>query len=402
MKSSVESYATPETSIDSLMDDHPAQSFSDYDHVTWYVSNAKQVSSYFCARFGFREIAYRGLETGSKDIASHVVQLGATVMVFTSALRARASLPQNTALVQEIHDHVTSHGDAVKDVAFACEDVDGVFQAALQGGAQMVYGPHVHSDKLGKVHTATIKALGDVTHTFINRTSYKASFLPGFSEPLTMQPYIDTLLGDTGIHRLDHCVSNQGWNEMDEACKFYEQALGFHKFWSVDDKQVCTEFSALRSTVMASRNNRIKMPVNEPAEGVRRSQVEEFVDFNNGPGIQHLAFQTDNIIETITNLRQRGVDFIKIPRTYYDILHEHLSHSTVNIREDLQVLQDLDILVDFDDNGYLLQLFSKPLSDRPTVFIEIIQRENFDGFGAGNFKSLFESIEQDQSLRGTL
>lgn len=395
------SLITPETSYDSastLFD-----SVTGYDHVTWYVSNAKQAAAFYCIRFGFQEIAYQGLETGSKDICSHVVRKDGIVMVFKSALRARASLPENESLVRDIHNHIESHGDAVKDVAFLVDDVPGVYEAAMEGNAKPIMSPRVLSDMHGQVVLATIQAIGDGTHTLIDRRNYNPiKFLPGFDQPRQMQPYIESLLGDSGIRVIDHCVANQGWNQMDLACEFYEQALGFHKFWSVDDKQICTDFSALRSTVMASANELVKMPVNEPAQGKKKSQIEEFIEFNNGPGIQHLALLTNNIIESITNLRQRGVEFIQIPSSYYTILRERLSHSSVSVKEDLRVLQDLDILIDFDDNGYLLQLFTKPITDRPTIFLEIIQRENFDGFGAGNFKALFESIEQEQMARGTL
>lgn len=395
------SLITPETSFDSTST--LFHSVTGYDHVTWYVSNAKQAAAFYCVRFGFKEIAFQGLETGSKDICSHVVRKDGIVMVFKSALRAKASLPENESLVEDIHNHVSSHGDAVKDVAFLVDDVVGVFEAAMQGNAKSILAPRVLSDTNGEVRLATIQAIGDGTHTLIDRRNYSPmKFLPGYDHPRQEQPYIESLINDSGIHTIDHCVANQGWDQMDTACEFYEHALGFHKFWSVDDKQICTEFSALRSTVMASANEFVKMPINEPAEGKKKSQIEEFIEFNNGPGIQHLALQTDNIINSITNLRQRGVEFIQIPPSYYNILRKRLSHSKVNIKEDLRALQELNILIDFDDNGYLLQLFTKPLTDRPTVFIEIIQRENFDGFGAGNFKALFESIEQEQMARGTL
>lgn len=332
-------------------------------------------------------------------------------MVFTCALRSKASLTENEQLVRDIHEHVSRHGDAVRDVAFACDGVEVVYSAAVEGGAISHAPPCTLSDRFGTVTTATIGSYGDTVHTLINRSEYRGAFLPGFisSEDLTSMrkarttvDAIDTIAGPPGLTLLDHCVGNQGWNQMEDICKFYEKALGFHKFWSVDDKTISTEWSALFSTVMASENEKVKMPINQPAVGKKRSQIEEFVQFYDGPGVQHLALLTPNIIATVRNLRKRGVDFIDVPNTYYDTLRQRLSGSKIHVKEDLQTLEELDILVDFDDGGYLLQLFTKPLMDRPTVFIEIIQRENFDGFGAGNFRSLFEAIERDQAMRGTL
>lgn len=400
---------TPESSIEDVgssvfnIDTSSSDIYSGYDHVTWYVSNAKQTAHYYSSNFGFKPIAYRGLETGSRDISSHVVRKGQITFVFVSALRETASLPENKAFVTEIHQHVSKHGDAVKDVAFRVDNATMVYYAAVKQGIESITAPKVVSDTHGEVTVATIKAIGDTTHTLVERSKYAENlFLPGYASVEANESHLESILGDTGIHRIDHCVANQDWNEMAAACEYYEKALGFHKFWSVDDKQVFTEYSALRSTVMASPSNLIKMPINEPAEGKKRSQIEEFIEFNTGPGIQHIALLTDNIIESISTMKKRGVDFIQIPSSYYDVLNQKLSMSSVNIKEDLRTLRSLNILVDFDENGYLLQLFTKPLSDRPTLFIEIIQRENFDGFGAGNFKSLFESIERDQQLRNTL
>lgn len=406
--SSTADLITPESSIEntdsSVINLNAASDiFGGYDHVTWYVSNAKQTAYYYCANFGFKPVAYRGLETGSRDISSHVIRKGQITFLFISALREKASLPENRDLVDEIHQHVSKHGDAVKDVAFSVDNAAMVYYAATKRGIQGITNPKVVSDTHGEVTIATVKATGDTTHTLVERHKYAEHlFLPGYAAVEAKDSALDSIVGDTYIYRIDHCVSNQGWNEMEQACEYYEKALGFHKFWSVDDKQIFTEYSALRSTVMASSSDLIKMPVNEPAEGKKRSQIEEFIEFNSGPGIQHIALLTDNIIGSISNMNKRGVEFIQIPSSYYDVLRQRLSTSAVQIKEDLETLQSLNILVDFDDNGYLLQLFTKPLNDRPTLFIEIIQRENFDGFGAGNFKSLFESIERDQLLRNTL
>lgn len=375
---------------------------TDYDYVTWYVSNAKHVAVYFCNRFGFKPFAYRGPENGSKDIVSHVIKKNDIVMNITCAIRAEASYPPNKSLVKEIHDFVASHGDSVKDIAFVVDDVKKTYDKAMAANAIPVHKPKIHKDKYGSVSWATIKACGDTSHTLLNRTHYpNTRFLPGYMLIDGPQPIVDTQFGDSGLIEIDHCVSNQGWEEMASACKFYEEALGFHQFWSVDETQICTKNTSLKSTVMASSNEKIKMPVNEPGKGKMKSQIEEFIEYNNGPGFQHLAYRTENIIQTVEILQNRGVEFIKTPDRYYQILKKRLDKSKTTISEDLDRLKELNILVDFDERGYLLQLFTRPLTDRPTFFIEIIQRENHNGFGAGNFLALFESIERDQIARGT-
>lgn len=388
----------------------PAHNFNGYDHVTWYVGNAKQAAAYYNTHFGFHPIAYRGLETGSRYVASYVVGNGAVRFVFSSPLRSAAHLPDDDAatpadraLLREMHAHLEKHGDAVKDVAFEVDNVDGVFASALAGGAVPVQRPTTLSDPVhGTVRTAVIRTYGDTTHTLVSRESYTGPFLPGFRAAAPSPSTIP--LPSVPLAHIDHCVGNQDWDEMRAACALYESALGFHRFWSVDDSQIATEFSALNSIVMASANNAVKMPINEPAPGKKRSQIEEYVLFNSGPGVQHIALRTPDIIATVTAMRARGVEFIQVPATYYDTMRRRLKteRREWELKEDLEVIERLNILIDYDERGYLLQLFTKPLMDRPTVFVEIIQRNDFEGFGAGNFKSLFEAIEREQEERGNL
>ena len=388
----------------------PPTNFVGYDHVTWWVGNAKQAASYYTTLFDFKIIAYRGLETGSRYLASYVVANNDIRLVFTSPLRSLAHLPADEPispseleLLRDIHAHLERHGDAVKDVAFEVDNVEGVYHKAVAEGAVAVQEPRVTKDaEHGSVLTASICTYGDTTHTLISRGSYTGPFLPGYravhKKPSSLSaPAVP-------LARIDHCVGNQSWNEMESACAFYEQCLSFHRFWSVDDSQISTEFSALNSIVMASPNNLVKMPINEPAPGKKKSQIEEFVTFNSGAGVQHIALLTPDILTAVSALRARGVDFIEVPPVYYDTMRQRLKTEKRNweLREDLDAIQRLNILIDYDEGGYLLQLFTKPLMDRPTVFIEIIQRNDFEGFGAGNFKSLFEAIEREQAERGNL
>lgn len=289
----------------------------------------------------------------------------------------------------------------MKDVAFEVDDVHAVYENAMNNGAESVLPPHLDSSDDGDVLSASIRTYGDTTHTFITRTTYTGAFLPGYRASTIKDP-VNAYLPPINLEAIDHCVGNQDWDEMDEACSFYERCLGFHRFWSVDDKDICTDFSALKSVVMSSANDVVKMPINEPATGKKKSQIEEYVDFYNGPGVQHIALRTPNIIEAVTNLKARGVEFISVPETYYESMRMRLKQAGGKLNESFETIQRLNILIDFDEGGYLLQLFTKPLMDRPTVFLEIIQRNNFDGFGAGNFKSLFEAIEREQELRGNL
>ncbi|KAK9779416.1 putative 4-hydroxyphenylpyruvate dioxygenase [Seiridium cardinale] len=384
--------------------------FQGYDHVTWWVGNAKQAATYYNTLFGFKTIAYKGLETGSRYFTSYVVENGDVRFVFTSPIRSYAHLPKDEpiskeehSLLEEMHAHLERHGDAVKDVAFEVDDVDAVYNRAIAGDARSVQEPLTHHDKqYGSVKTAVICTYGDTTHTLISRDSYTGPFLPGFRAAKPTTGSVEA--PPTNLARIDHCVGNQDWNEMVKACAFYEQCLQFHRFWSVDDSQISTEFSALNSIVMSSANNMVKMPINEPAPGKKKSQIEEYVVFNSGAGVQHIALLTDDIIHTVAAMRARGVEFINVPPTYYETIRERLrtEKRVWELKEDLDTIERLNILIDYDEQGYLLQLFTKPLMDRPTVFIEIIQRHSFEGFGAGNFKSLFEAIEREQAERGNL
>ncbi|KAL1976205.1 hypothetical protein VTN31DRAFT_2487 [Thermomyces dupontii] len=383
-------------------------SYRGYDHVHWYVGNAKQAASYYITRMGFKLIAYRGLETGCRSVCSHVVRNGDITFVLTSPLRSLnpeklAQLPpEEQDLVREIHAHLEKHGDGVKDVAFQVDSVDAVFSAAAANGARIVSEPKTLSDEHGEVKVATIRTYGDTTHTLVERSAYRGTFLPGYRSEVDSVDPISKILPDVKLRRIDHCVGNQDWDEMERACEYYEKVLGFHRFWSVDDKQICTEFSALKSIVMSSDNDIVKMPINEPAHGKKKSQIEEYVDFYDGPGVQHIALLTDDIISAISNLRARGMEFVSVPPTYYEDMWKRLKKAGMMPKEDWEEIKRLNLLIDFDEGGYLLQLFTKHLMDRPTVFIEIIQRHNFSGFGAGNFKALFEAIEREQALRGNL
>ncbi|KAI1799333.1 4-hydroxyphenylpyruvate dioxygenase [Daldinia bambusicola] len=384
--------------------------FQGYDHVTWWVGNAKQAASYYTTLFGFETVAYRGLETGSRYFTSHVVACGDIRFVFTSPVRSYAYLPKDEPITEderkqlkEMHDHLERHGDAVRDVAFEVDSVEGVYNHAISQGAVSVQPPTLQLDKQhGDVLTAVIRTYGDTTHTLISRGNYKGPFLPGFQA--RSSPPSSTSLPRVNLARIDHCVGNQSWDDMAAACDFYERCLSFHRFWSVDDSQICTEFSALRSIVMSSANDLVKMPINEPAPGKKKSQIEEFVVFNSGPGVQHVALLTPDIVSAVSAMRARGVEFIAVPDTYYETMRERLraEKRAWELQEEFETLQRLNILIDYDEGGYLLQLFTKPLMDRPTVFVEIIQRRDFDGFGAGNFKSLFEAIEREQAQRGNL
>jgi len=380
--------------------------YKGYHHVHWYVGNAKQAAAFYVSRMGFERVAYRGLETGSRAIASHVVRNGNVTFVLTSPLRCLEQKSRFSAedekLLEEIHAHQERHGDAVKDVAFEVDNLDAIYSSAIAAGGESVAEPHTVSDDNGSVRLATIKTYGDTTHTLIEKKDYKGIFLPGYRAETGGNDSLSKFLPEVKLEVIDHCVGNQDWNEMENACDYYEKVLGFHRFWSVDDKDICTEYSALKSIVMSSPNAVVKMPINEPAKGKKASQIEEYVDFYGGAGVQHIALRTNNIINAITNLKARGVEFIKVPETYYDAMKLRLKKAGMNLNEDFEVLKSLDILIDFDEGGYLLQLFTKHLMDRPTVFIEIIQRNNFEGFGAGNFKSLFEAIEREQELRGNL
>jgi len=369
--------------------------FIRFDHIEWWVGNAKQAASFYCARLGFQPLAYKGLETGSRKVACHAVIQGTATFVFKSAYEPDST--ESTVMGA----HLVKHGDGVKDVAFTVEDLDGIVQKAKEKGAKIVRDIWSESDEGGTVRFATVQTYGDTTHTLVERGDYNGVFLPGYKQPPN-EDCLLKLLPECLAHHIDHVVGNQPDLTMEDAVAWYEKNLMFHRFWSVDDTQMHTEYSALRSTVMANYEETIKMPLNEPAEGKKKSQIQEYVDYYGSAGVQHIAIRTENIIEAITALKARGTQFLNIPDTYYKELRKRLVNSPVQVKEDMDMIQKLKLLIDYDDNGYLLQIFTQPLQDRPTVFIEIIQRRNHQGFGAGNFKALFESIEIDQGRRGNL
>lgn len=354
--------------------------FAGYDHIQFWVANAKQVAQWYCLRFGFEYLAYRGLETGSRDVATHVVRQNKIIFAFSSPLNPVDS---------EMGRRIAMKGDAAKDVAFGVVDCRAIYAKAIERGAVSIMEPKEESDEFGRVITATIKTYGDTVHTFVQRGEYKGAFLPGFKALTKIDP-LATLLPQPGLNFIDHIVGNQGDLEMVDACNWYEKVLNFHRFWSVDDKQMHSEFSALRSIVMTDFDEVIKMPINEPAPGKRKSQIQEFVEYHGGAGVQHIALNTDNILTALPNLRARGMEFLTVPEAYYDDVKRRLAKSPVKVKEDIDELKKLCILIDFDDQGYLLQIFTKPVEDRPTLFYEVIQRNNHTGFGAGNFRALFE------------
>ncbi|XP_076288742.1 4-hydroxyphenylpyruvate dioxygenase [Lasioglossum baleicum] len=365
--------------------------FLSFDHVTFWVGNAKQAAGYYCSRMGFVPLCYRSLETGSREIASHAVKQNKIIFVFESAYK-----PDNG----EIGRHVLRHGDGVRDIAFNVEDIDTIVKIAKERGAKIIRDVWEEKDEHGVVRFATIKTYGDTHHTLVDRSKYKGFFLPGFQR-LPEDKSIKNL-PKVGLNFVDHIVGNQPEKQMEPVAKWYEECLQFHRFWSVDDTQLHTEFSALRSIVMTNWEETVKMPINEPAVGKKRSQIQEYVEYYGGAGVQHIALNTDNIIQAIQNLQARGMEFLDVPDSYYDTLRSRLKSSGVKILEDLNTLQKLRILIDYDEDGYLLQIFTKNMQDRPTLFIEVIQRRNHNGFGAGNFQALFEAIEMEQARRGNL
>lgn len=293
------------------------------------------------------------------------------------------------------------HGDGVRDVAFEVENSTAVYENAIKNGAASIRPPTRLEDESGFVIVSSVKTYGDTTHTFIERTNYKGLFLPGFKAHYHKEALND-ILNPIKFEKVDHIVGNQPDLKMEEAVKFYEKCLGWHRFWSIDDKTLHTEYSSLRSIVVSDYDENVKMPINEPANGKRKSQIQEYVDYYHGAGVQHIALKTETIIETVENMRQRGIEFLNIPDTYYDNLRKNLPDMNITVSEDIDMLQKNKILIDYDDKGYLLQIFTKPVEDRPTLFFEVIQRRNHQGFGAGNFKSLFVSIEEEQNKRGNL
>jgi 4-hydroxyphenylpyruvate dioxygenase len=353
------------------------------DYVEFYVGNAKQASHYYRTAFGFQLVGYRGPETGTREQASYLMQQNKVRLILTSALS-----PDHPAGA-----HVALHGDGVRDIALWVDNAREAFDVAVERGAQPVQRPTVLKDESGEVVIAAIQTYGDTIHSLVERRNYRGGFLPGFQ---TITPRYNP--PPVGLQYVDHCVGNVELGAMNKWVKFYEDVMGFRNLISFDDKDISTEYSSLMSKVVASGNDRIKFPINEPAKGRKKSQIDEYLEFYRGPGVQHLAIATDNIVQTVTMLRDRGVEFLQVPKTYYDTVQERVGR----IDEKLGQLKELGILVDRDDEGYLLQIFSKPVQDRPTLFYEIIQRKGAKSFGKGNFKALFEAIEREQAARGNL
>ncbi|HEX5154437.1 MAG TPA: 4-hydroxyphenylpyruvate dioxygenase [Parafilimonas sp.] len=353
------------------------------DYVEFYVGNAKQAAHFYKTAFGFQSLAYAGPETGVKEKASYAIRQNKLTFVLTTPLK------KNSLIAQHIHQH----GDGIKALALRVNDAHDAWMQTTKRGAVSYMEPEILHDEYGDVVMSGIKTYGDTVHLFIERKNYSGAFIPGYSAwENEYNP------ASTGLQYVDHCVGNVGWHQMNKWVKFYEDVMGFKNILSFDDADISTEYSALMSKVMSNGNGYVKFPINEPAEGKKKSQVEEYLEFYNGEGVQHVAMATDNIVETVTQLKSRGIEFLRVPSTYYDDLEERVG----KIDEDMQPLKELGILVDRDNEGYLLQIFTKPVEDRPTLFFEIIQRKGAKSFGKGNFKALFEAIEREQALRGNL
>ena len=353
------------------------------DYVEFYVGNAKQAAHFYKTAFGFQSLAYSGPETGTKEKASYVMRQNKLTFVLTTPLRSN----------NPITEHIHKHGDGVKVLALKVEDATSAWEETTKRGGKSYLKPTTLTDDDGEVVMSGIHTYGDTVHLFIERGNYRGVFMPGFRK--WESPYNPP---ETGLLYVDHCVGNVGWNQMNPWVKFYEEVMGFRNILTFDDKDISTEYSALMSKVMSNGNGFVKFPINEPAEGKKKSQVEEYLDFYNGEGVQHVAVATNDIVKTVTDLQKRGVEFLKIPDSYYETVLDRVG----KIDEDLEPLQRLGILIDRDEEGYLLQIFSKPVEDRPTLFFEIIQRKGAKSFGKGNFKALFEALEKEQDARGNL
>jgi 4-hydroxyphenylpyruvate dioxygenase len=353
------------------------------DYVEFYVGNAKQAAHFYKTAFGFQSLAYAGPETGMKDRVSYVVRQHKLTFMFTTPLRGGNPMA----------DHIYKHGDGVKNLSLRVTDAASAWEETTKRGARSFMQPLKMQDEFGEVVMSGIHTYGDTVHLFIERKNYNGPFMPGYRKwESTYNPT------DTGLLYVDHCVGNVGWNQMNPWVKFYEEVMGFRNILSFDDEDISTEYSALMSKVMSSGNGFVKFPINEPAEGKKKSQVEEYLEFYDGEGVQHVALATNDIVASVRELMSRGIEFLKVPSTYYDDLLDRVG----KIDEDMEPLKELGILVDRDEEGYLLQLFTKPVEDRPTLFFEIIQRKGAKSFGKGNFKALFEAIEREQELRGNL
>jgi 4-hydroxyphenylpyruvate dioxygenase len=357
------------------------------DYVEFYVGNAKQAAYFYRSAFGMGLTAYRGPETGTRDCASWLLQQGKIRLVFTTALT-----PEHP-----VAEHVRLHGDGVRDIALWVDDSESAYRETTRRGARGVREPETLRDEQGEVRISAIAIYGDTIHSFVERRNYRGAFLPGFV-PIDHGEGVDSVARPVGLKYIDHMVGNVGWGAMNTWVDFYRDVMGFRLYQHFDDKDISTEYSALMSKVMSNGNERVKFPINEPAEGKRKSQIEEYLDFYSGPGVQHIAMATDNIIDTVTRLRDQGIEFLRVPSTYYD----DLTARTGPIDEPIERLKDLGILVDRDDEGYMLQIFTKPVEDRPTLFYEVIQRKGSRSFGKGNFKALFEALEREQARRGNL
>jgi 4-hydroxyphenylpyruvate dioxygenase len=368
----------------------PAETQKDFlplngtDYVEFYVGNAKQAAHFYRSAFGMRLTAYRGPETGTRDRASWLVEQGKIRLVFTTAL----------APEHPVAEHVRLHGDGVRDIALWVDDAESAYRETTRRGATGVREPETLRDDQGEVRISAIATYGETIHSFVERRNYRGTFLPGF----VAVEGEDSIARPAGLKYIDHMVGNVGWGAMNAWVDFYRDVMGFRLYQHFDDKDISTEYSALMSKVMSNGNERVKFPINEPAEGKRKSQIEEYLDFYHGPGVQHIAMATDNIIDTVTRLRDQGIEFLRVPSTYYD----DLTARTGPIDEPIERLKELGILVDRDDEGYMLQIFTKPVEDRPTLFYEVIQRKGSRSFGKGNFKALFEALEREQDRRGNL
>lgn len=367
----------------------PANTTTDFlplngtDHIEFYVGNAKQAAHYYQTAFGYEMVAYAGLETGLRDRTSYVLQQNKIRLVLTSPLTPDS----------EIADHIKLHGDGVKALALWVDDAESAYLETTKRGAVSVHAPYILRDEHGEVKIAAIKTYGDTIHRFIERKNYQGAFMPGFAPKKS-----SLATTSVGLQYVDHCVGNVELGQMNYWVKFYEEVMGFKLLITFDDKDISTEYTALMSKVVSNGTGYVKFPINEPAQGRKKSQIEEYIEFYHGSGVQHIAVATNDIIKTVSELRSRGVEFLYVPDNYYSDLLERVG----NIEEEIEMLKKLNILVDRDDEGYLLQIFTKPVQDRPTVFYEIIQRRGARSFGKGNFKALFESIEREQALRGTL
>jgi 4-hydroxyphenylpyruvate dioxygenase len=353
------------------------------DYVEFYVGNAKQAAHFYKTAFGFQSLAYAGPETGIKDKASYAIRQNKLTFVLTTPLKKDS----------KVAEHISLHGDGIKALALRVEDARDAWTQTTKRGATSYMDPEVLHDEFGELVLSGIKTYGDTVHLFVERKNYNGAFMPGYSA--WKSEYNPS---STGLQYVDHCVGNVGWHQMNKWVKFYEDVMGFRNILSFDDEDISTDYSALMSKVMSNGNGYVKFPINEPAEGKKKSQVEEYLEFYNGEGVQHVAMATGNIVETVMQLKSRGIEFLRVPSAYYEDLEERVG----KIDEDIEPLKELGILVDRDDEGYLLQIFTKPVEDRPTLFFEIIQRKGAKSFGKGNFKALFEAIEREQALRGNL